>query len=305
MTQRKDGQPESSRAKLFRLLPPTIDGKVTIPAAAFDATKPLVIVRNRADAKATHSFRDLLIRRIGAGAGIVDVGIFVDEADRYVKGGTPRTPSSPNADGARGTTPATSKISDAFENPQVTAAGEPARGTIQAIAGSKLIDAETFTLNDGSQAATVFEFDSGGGVGGGNVAVAFTGGDDAATVAAAIVAAINGVAGTLLIEARLAPGSTTLIDLTNETGGVVGNVAIAETVVDVGFVVTGMAGGATGAAARLIAVGSMAVGDRLEKVIETADTAIIGSPGTLLIYALELGGGTPDLAYGMDLVNRS
>jgi len=304
MGQRKDGQGESSRAKLFRLLPPTIAGKVTVPAVAFDATKPLLIVRNRADQKGTHSFRDLLIRRIGAGGGIVDVGIFVDPADRYVTGGTPRVPASPNADPGLGATPPDSKISEAFEVPTVTTAGEPARGTIQAVAGSQLVDTETFTLDDGANPADVFEFDSGGGVTGGNIAVAFTGGDDAATVAAAIIAAINGVAGTLLIVARLAPGSTTLIDLTNETGGVVGNVPSSDTVANVAFVVTGMAGGAV-TVARLIAVGSVAVGDRLEKVIETAETAIIGSPGTLLIYAVELGGGTPDLAYGMDLVNRS
>ena len=117
-----------------------------------------------------------------------------------------------------------------------------ATGTITTVAGSLLVDGETFTLNDGTNTATVFEFDSGGGVGGGNIAVPFTGGDSAATVAAAIQTAINGVGATLFITASSGGGAVT--NLVNDVMGTVGNVTITDTVADGGFTVTGMSGGA-------------------------------------------------------------
>lgn len=121
-------------------------------------------------------------------------------------------------------------------------ASAAATGTITAVAGANLVDGETFTLNDGINTPTVFEFDSGGGVTGGNVAVTFTGGDSAATVAAAIQGAINGVGSTLLITASSGGGAVT--NLTHDRGGTVGNRAITDTVADAGFTTTGMSGGA-------------------------------------------------------------
>jgi hypothetical protein len=117
-----------------------------------------------------------------------------------------------------------------------------ATGTITAVAGASLVDGETFTINDGINTPTVFEFDSGGGVGGGNVAVTFTGGDSASTVAASILAAINGVGATLLVTASSGGGAVT--NVTHDRGGTVGNNAITETVANAGFIVTGLTGGA-------------------------------------------------------------
>jgi hypothetical protein len=117
-----------------------------------------------------------------------------------------------------------------------------ATGTITAVAGANLVDGETFTLNDGVNTPTVFEFDSGGGVTGANVAVPFTGGDSAATVAASIQSAINGVGSTLLITASSGGGAVT--NLTHDRKGTVGNNAITDSVSDVGFTTTGMSGGA-------------------------------------------------------------
>jgi hypothetical protein len=106
-------------------------------------------------------------------------------------------------------------------------------GTLQAIAGASLVDTETFTINDGTNPATVFEFDSGGGVTSGNVAVPFTAGDTAATVAAAMVTAINGVGGTLLVTASLSvTGTSTLITLKRDTPG---TITLSDTVANAGF----------------------------------------------------------------------
>jgi hypothetical protein len=73
------------------------------------------------------------------------------------------------------------------------------------------------------------------------VAVAFTGGDSASTVAASIQSAINGVGSTLLITASSGGGAVT--NLTHDRGGTVGNRAITDTVADGGFTTTGMSGG--------------------------------------------------------------
>lgn len=117
-----------------------------------------------------------------------------------------------------------------------------ATGTITTVSGANLVDGETFTLNDGINTPTIFEFDSGGGVTGGHTAVTFTGGDSDATVAAAIQSAINGVGSTLLITASSGGGAVT--NLTHDQGGTAGNQAITDTVADVGFTETGMSGGA-------------------------------------------------------------
>jgi hypothetical protein len=124
----------------------------------------------------------------------------------------------------------------------VVPAGVAATGTINAVGGANLVDGETFTLNDGIHTPTVFEFDSGGGVTGGNVAVTFTGGDSASTVAASIISAINGVTSTLFITATSGGGA--VVNLTHDRQGTVGNYTITDTVADGGFTVSGMSGGA-------------------------------------------------------------
>jgi len=121
-----------------------------------------------------------------------------------------------------------------------------ATGSITVVAGASLVAAQTFTLNDGVNAATVFEFDSGGGVTGAHVAVPFTSGDSLATVKAAVIAAINGVGAGLAITAS--SGATGVVNLVNDALGVIGNVTITETVVNAGFIVSGMSGGGGAAA---------------------------------------------------------
>src|SRR5574343_11486 len=117
-----------------------------------------------------------------------------------------------------------------------------ATGSIVAVAGANLVDGETFTVSDGYHTPVVFEFDSGGGVSGANVAVAFTGGDSASTVASAIASAINGAD----LDITAAPSGAT-VNLTADYLGTTGNVAITETVADGGFTVSGMSAGADGA----------------------------------------------------------
>lgn len=115
------------------------------------------------------------------------------------------------------------------------------KGSITAVAGNLLIDGETFTLDDGVNDPVVFEFDSGGGVTGTNVSVAFTSGDSAAVVAGAIQTAINGVTSDLLITAGAPTGA--VVPLTNDSTGEGGNQSVTDTVANVGFIVRGMTGG--------------------------------------------------------------
>jgi hypothetical protein len=116
-------------------------------------------------------------------------------------------------------------------------------GSITVVAGSALVDGtDTFTINDGVNAATVFEFDSGGGVSGANIAVPFTGGDSVATVKASVISAINGVTTTLRVTAT--DGGGAIVTLTADIAGTNANRTVTETVADGGFAVTGLAGGA-------------------------------------------------------------
>jgi hypothetical protein len=127
----------------------------------------------------------------------------------------------------------------------VTAAteGVKALGSLEVPAGggAAFLDGQTFTISDGVNTPTVFEFDSDGEVEAGNVLVAFTAGDAQATVRDALVAMINGVGSTLLVTA--APGADGIVSLTADNFGIAANVAITDTVVDASFVCTGMIGG--------------------------------------------------------------
>jgi len=116
-----------------------------------------------------------------------------------------------------------------------------ATGSITVIAGSDLVDGETFTLDDGVNNPVVFEFNSSGGVTGSNVAVTFTGGSTATQVRDAIISAINGVASGLAITAS--PGGSAVVSLVNDAEGMAGNIAITDTVADASFTHTGMSGG--------------------------------------------------------------
>jgi len=115
----------------------------------------------------------------------------------------------------------------------------PATGDITSIAAASLVDGETFTLDDGSNAPTVFEFDvSANGVGAGNIPILAVG--TAAAVRDLTITAINSVA-TLGITAT--PSGTENITLTNDVYGDAGNTSSSETVTNAGFILTDMTGG--------------------------------------------------------------
>jgi len=111
-----------------------------------------------------------------------------------------------------------------------------ARGQITAVAGSQLVDGETFTLSDGVS-TRVFEFDEDGGVTPGNILLYYPG----ATSIQMATAIVVGIGSTpLTISASSVFSNVTLV---NTTPGIAGNQPITETVADPGFVVIGMADG--------------------------------------------------------------
>jgi hypothetical protein len=116
-------------------------------------------------------------------------------------------------------------------------------GTVTTVAGASLVDGETVVLNDGTNPAVTFEFDDDASVVETPTlrAVAFSATSTADAVRDALTAAINAVP-TLTITASM--GGAATVHLKNRVPGTAGNVAIIETVVAGGFVVTGMAGGA-------------------------------------------------------------
>jgi cysteine-rich repeat protein len=116
-----------------------------------------------------------------------------------------------------------------------------ATGSIIAVAGNRLSDGETFTINDGVHTPTVLEFDIGDGVGGaGRIPVLFNNTLTATGVAGSMRASINGVGSNLGVSAG---GSTATVLLSNVSPGTFGNQALTETVADPGFTVSGMSGG--------------------------------------------------------------
>ena len=108
---------------------------------------------------------------------------------------------------------------------------------------------DTFTLDDGINDPTIFEFDTGGsitvGVPGTNYRTRIdVSGSPALTVVAQRIAdAINGIGDKLYISAAVDDVITTRVNLTHTAGGSIGNVTITETVNDANFTVNGMSGG--------------------------------------------------------------
>jgi hypothetical protein len=102
----------------------------------------------------------------------------------------------------------------------------PATGSLVAVpmgVGTSIEDGDTFTLDDGNGNTITYEFDTDASAVGTPVTV--TDSDDAATVQAAIIAAINGS----VIGITAAPGTGLAITLTNDLDGTAGNIAITET----------------------------------------------------------------------------
>lgn len=117
-----------------------------------------------------------------------------------------------------------------------------ARGLLTALAAASLLDAETFTLNDGINAAKVFEFDKAGdGVTAGRVAVDITGNPNLATVGARIAVAINSQP-QASFQIRAVDNGDGTVTLINQVPGTQGNQSSSETVANAGFVLTAMAG---------------------------------------------------------------
>lgn len=115
-----------------------------------------------------------------------------------------------------------------------------ATGTITAVAGSALIDGETFTIQNYRGVKVTFEFDSNSSVTAGNKAVAFTGADNSTTVAAAIAAAIVSVTSLGLGSANV--GAT--VTNTALLPGPEWNAGVTEAVANGTFAVTDVTGGA-------------------------------------------------------------
>lgn len=159
------------------------------------------------------------------------------------------------------------------------AAATPATGTITAVPFVDLVDAETFTLDDGSNPVTVFEFDKvPDGIVGGNVLVDVSGDVSADDVATRMASSINGVGGSLLLTATPVGAVVTLV---NEQSGAIGNLTTwADTVVDGGFVIVQPTGGVNGG----VRVDSFKVGEGGFKVeisgnVPRTPDPFLGIPG--------------------------
>jgi hypothetical protein len=120
--------------------------------------------------------------------------------------------------------------------------GLVATGTITTLPAASILDTETFTINDGTNAPVVFEFDKNGSITPGNTAVNIAAAVTTSDVRDAIISAVNGVGSALFVTAS--DGGTSTVNLVNDQKGSVGNQTITETVFNAGFIVTGMSGGA-------------------------------------------------------------
>lgn len=112
--------------------------------------------------------------------------------------------------------------------------------TLPATGGAAIIEGETFTIKDGTH-TVVFEFDSDASVGSGNIPVEYVG-KTRRELELSIEAAINGVTTGLTVTAAATNAGT--VTLTNDAAGTAGNQTQSETVVDAGFVLSDMTGGA-------------------------------------------------------------
>jgi hypothetical protein len=114
-------------------------------------------------------------------------------------------------------------------------------GTIVTVPVASLLDTETFTIDDGTNPATIFEFDvAGNGVGGGNTPVDVSTLTTADDVRDAMITAINGVATLDITAYNVDPA---LVGLVHDSGSVGTAVAMSDTVADAGFIPAGMSAG--------------------------------------------------------------
>lgn len=118
-----------------------------------------------------------------------------------------------------------------------------ATGSIPATAGSAITNLTSFVLHDGINPPVRFVFSTAAltDASATKVRIPYTAGDTAATVQAAIIAAVNGVTTGLRITAS--DGGSDITTLTNDFGGDHGNIAVGANTT--GIAITGMSGGVT------------------------------------------------------------
>lgn len=125
-----------------------------------------------------------------------------------------------------------------------TKIGVAATGSMTCVAKASIISGETFTLDDGFNAATTFDFDTTGAhaPAGSNIDLDISAATTATEVRDLVVTAINAQGATLRIFATAS--STADIILTNTVQGEIGNTTQSETVANAGFLISNMVGGA-------------------------------------------------------------
>ncbi len=115
-------------------------------------------------------------------------------------------------------------------------------GSITVDSANLPADGKIFTLNDGINTALVYEFDSGGGVTAGRVAIDITGGPTDAQLRDRIIEAVNAYADSIFITASI--GGTAIVTLTHQKGGAIGNKTITNDFTPLGaWAISGMSGG--------------------------------------------------------------
>jgi hypothetical protein len=118
-----------------------------------------------------------------------------------------------------------------------------ATGWIKVVAGADLADTDDFTLDDGTNPAVNFEYNSSGGITG-DYAIPFTAARTVEYMRDATLAAIQAAidADDLDMEAVADPEDVSKILLTSNTDSEDANVAATEAVTDAGFEISGMDG---------------------------------------------------------------
>jgi hypothetical protein len=163
-----------------------------------------------------------------------------------------------------------------------------------------VLDAETVTIDDNVNAATVFEFDTDSSVTGGNVAVDISAAVTANDIRDALITAINGVGAGLAITAS--SGGAATVSLVNDDPHITG-AALAETVAVGGFSVTGMTN-ATGAATVKYKTTYTSSVDGEETAASAEDTEAAG-PTTLSATTLITLSGTASAAVASVKIYRT
>ena len=127
--------------------------------------------------------------------------------------------------------------------------GALSTGSVQAVAGSALIDGQTFTIDDGLSDPVTFELDlsTDGMFDPSNTVITYAAADTSDTVAGLIQAAI--AAASLNITAAINATDSTVVDLAGsvELMGAVQSVAIQSTITAAGFSISGLSGGSNAA----------------------------------------------------------